>query len=99
VPADSGAFRSQLAGREIVNAVLIVGGVAFEKAGTQRITLRADPARVRHETIENRRPELSVARDDGTCSQPDIAQVGTIFDAANRTLLATEIGKLYSNVI
>jgi hypothetical protein len=32
VPTDSGAFRSQFCGREIVNAVLIVGGVAFEKA-------------------------------------------------------------------
>jgi predicted ATPase len=33
VPADSGAFRSQFCGREIVNALLIVGGVAFEKRG------------------------------------------------------------------
>src|SRR5215469_1874935 len=32
VPTDSGAFRSRFCGREIVNAVLIVGGVAFEKA-------------------------------------------------------------------
>ena len=32
MPTDSGAFRSQFCGREIVNAVLIVGGVAFEKA-------------------------------------------------------------------
>ena len=29
VPTDSGAFRSQFCGREIVNAVLIVGGVAL----------------------------------------------------------------------
>ena len=33
---------------EIVNAVLTVGGVAFEKAGAHRATLRADPARARH---------------------------------------------------
>ena len=32
MPTDSGVFRSQFCGREIVNAVLIVGGVAFEKA-------------------------------------------------------------------
>src|SRR5215471_16613993 len=37
-----------------------------------------------------------VARDDSTCSQPDTTQVGVIFDAANRTLPAHEIGKLYS---
>jgi hypothetical protein len=33
VPTDSGAFHSQFCGREIANAVLIVGGVAFENAG------------------------------------------------------------------
>jgi len=61
VPPDSGAFRSQICGREIVNAVLIVGGVAFEKASAHRITLRAEPVRARHaqhqlalQTIENR---------------------------------------------
>src|SRR5437879_4523963 len=36
-------------GLEIVNAVLTVGGVAFEKAGAHRVILRADPARARHE--------------------------------------------------
>jgi len=41
VPTDSGAFRSQFCGREIVNAVLIVGGVAFENAGRLRSRLRA----------------------------------------------------------
>ena len=35
-------------GLEIVNAVLTVGGVAFEKAGAHRVILRADPARARH---------------------------------------------------
>ena len=55
MPTDSGAFRSQFCGREIV-AVLIVGGVPFEKAGA---TVRADSARARHgpasalQTIEN----------------------------------------------
>jgi hypothetical protein len=54
------AFRSQSCGRDIVNAVLIVGGVALEKAGAHRITLRGPPERVtrRHQlalqTIENR---------------------------------------------
>src|SRR5262249_52304348 len=33
LPTDSGAFHSQFCAREIVNAVLIVGGVAFENAG------------------------------------------------------------------
>src|SRR5262249_801649 len=41
VPTDSGAFHSQFCAREIVNAVLIVGGVAFENAGRLRSRLRA----------------------------------------------------------
>jgi hypothetical protein len=55
VPTDSGAFLQarpntalQFCGLEIVNAVLTVAGVAFEKAGAHRVTLRADPARARH---------------------------------------------------
>jgi len=38
----------QFYGLEVVNAVLTVGSVAFEKAGEHRGTLRADPARARH---------------------------------------------------
>ena len=58
MPTDSGAFRSQFCGREIVNAVLIGGGVAFEKAGTHRMTLRADPARARDARGMARYPPL-----------------------------------------
>jgi len=55
VPTDSGAFRSQFCGREIVNAVLIVG-VAFEKAAhtashSERVTGRD---RLALQMIENR---------------------------------------------
>ena len=39
---------TQFCGLEVVNAVLTVGSVAFEKAGEHRGTLRADPARARH---------------------------------------------------
>src|SRR5215469_6429931 len=46
VPTDSRAFRSQFCGREIVNAVLIVGGVAFEKAAhTASHSARTAPER------------------------------------------------------
>src|SRR5215469_18975674 len=48
VPTDSGAFRSQFCGREIVNAVLIVGGVAFEEA-----------ARTAHHTPREPRPSVT----------------------------------------
>src|SRR5215469_17475207 len=60
VPTDSGAFRSQFCGREIVNAVLIVGGVAFEKAAhTASHSARTRPSVTRRhrlalQTIENR---------------------------------------------
>jgi hypothetical protein len=47
VPTVSGHFRSQFCGREIVNAVLIVGGVAFEKAAhTASLSARTPPERV-----------------------------------------------------
>ena len=47
MPTDPGAFRSQFCGREIVNAVLIVGGVAFEKAAhTASHCARTPPERV-----------------------------------------------------
>ena len=46
MPTDSGAFRSQFCGHEIVNAVLIVGGVAFEKAAhTTSHSARTPPER------------------------------------------------------
>ena len=46
MPTDSGAFRSQFCGREIVNAVLIVGGVASEKAAhTASHSARTPPER------------------------------------------------------
>jgi hypothetical protein len=46
VPTDSGIFRSQFCGREIVNAVLIVGGVAFERAAhTASHSARTAPER------------------------------------------------------
>src|SRR5215470_9539209 len=53
VPTDSGAFRSQFCGREI-NAVLIVGGVPFEKAGAHTHHTARGPRRSTSRTASAR---------------------------------------------
>ena len=54
MPTDSGAFRSQFCGREIVNAVLIVGGVAFEgSAHTASHSARTPPERHAPASVRN----------------------------------------------
>jgi hypothetical protein len=78
VPADSGAFRSQFCGREIIKAVLIVGGVAFEKAGTPRITVRADPARARDA------PALARAANDREPHSP-VRAYWSVYESTHRT--------------